>query len=238
MTWLCIRILGLSSAINNEIVDVIVIDLGAVIDGGIWNVTPHIVDNVRYYLPLSVSWFLRTWCLGAGTLVAPSRRLVISEYYFISIHPVFFSCQVITIIPIESPCISSWARAVLCLVEIQSWCSWWCRWCATSWPDYHRGVSWSFARGWRLILLCWGWCFILLWTPLVLLSSLYAHQYHWIRLTFKLLFNWEALMTLWLALAPGLSMISKAIGALFCWTSSGHLIAKDLVRFALGPPRY
>jgi len=35
MTWLCIRILGLSSAINNEIVDVIVIDLGTVIDSGI-----------------------------------------------------------------------------------------------------------------------------------------------------------------------------------------------------------
>jgi hypothetical protein len=35
VAWLCIRILRLTSAINNEIVDVIVIDLGTVIDGGI-----------------------------------------------------------------------------------------------------------------------------------------------------------------------------------------------------------
>jgi hypothetical protein len=177
--------------------------------------------------------------LGTWTLVAPScRRLVISEYDLISIHSVLFSCQVITILAIESSSISSRARAVLCLVKIQSWCSWWCRWCATSWPDYDRGVSWSFSRRWWMILLCKGWCFILLWIPLVLFSSLYGHLYHWMRPTFKLLFNWEAFMTLWLALEPGLSMISKARGALFCWTSSGHLIAKDLVRFALGPPRY
>jgi hypothetical protein len=63
---------GTTLVVDDEVVDVVVVDLGAVVDGRVRNVAPHIVNDVRHHLPvvahlgLLCSFVLLLACLGNG----------------------------------------------------------------------------------------------------------------------------------------------------------------------------
>lgn len=56
---------GGALVVDDEVVDVVVVDLGAVVDGRVRNVAAHVVDDVRHHLSI---------------LLLPLRRAIVENY--------------------------------------------------------------------------------------------------------------------------------------------------------------